>query len=292
MNPQFGKKILEDGKISYSEGDGSVFDSVYANMRLGSSLVDPFVPNDPLVREAAGGGSNTGDNEDWDAPLVPSKFLERARAFRPKNPEATASSFSDWVYTLSYLVRLQKMGPMSKGLAAEWQILKRRQWEASARQFIRGPDSVFDAQGNLWKMVHCGLHDVDPEPGKAGLPLKYFKLPALSVNGEPLRASPDLVYRNMSNSDVHIVEIKFTERPIPTRLWPNVWAQLWVYAHIPVAREARQITVIGEIWGEWTSQRNRSRTVGLRSSVRRDPRRPEFDRFFRTLFEIYRGGAA
>ncbi len=159
MNPLFGKKILEDGKISYSEGDGSPFDSVYANMRLGSSLVDPFVPADPLVREAPGGGSNTGDNEDWDAPLVPSKFLERARAFRPKNPEATASSFSDWVYTLSYPVGLQKMHtgeggtPVSRDQAAvrscQGALLGSGQEHGAPDDAVCAEQSVDGAQANL-----------------------------------------------------------------------------------------------------------------------------------------------
>jgi hypothetical protein len=52
---------------------------------------------------------------------------------------------------------------------------------------------------------------------------------------------------------------------------------------------ATRITAIGEVWGDKTYFRDKSRYVYLRASVRRDPRAPAFDRFFRTLFDIYRG---
>ena len=85
------------------------------------------------------------------------------------------------------------------------------------------------------------------------------------------------------------MEIKFTRQAITTNLWPNVWAQLWIYAQIPTAIAAPRVTVIGEIWGEWYAPEKKLRAVGLRASVRRNPRERTYDRFFRMLFGIYCG---
>lgn len=111
------------------------------------------------------------------------------------------------------------------------------------------------------------------------------------------RASPDLMYSSHDASELLIVETKFSRQPIPRNLWPNVWAQLWCYAQLETASQAKRLTVIGEVWGEaWSSGygRGRNRVEGskvlfLRALVRRNPRTPAYDRFFRRLFEIYAG---
>ncbi|CAN7595132.1 hypothetical protein LJR099_004483 [Variovorax paradoxus] len=121
--------------------------------------------------------------------------------------------------------------------------------------------------------------------------MPFFELPDLRVRGVPMRASPDLVFRNARTEHVLVVEIKLSRQSLPSNLWPNVWAQLWIYSHLPVVQQAPQVIVTGEVWGEKTSSRRGSilSLIYLRAVVRRDPRAPVYDRFFRALFDIYRG---
>lgn len=217
--------------------------------------------------------------------LVPSEFLRRAQASVPKCPEPTASAFSQWVYSL-YSQAQGDEEDLERGKDAEREIWVRRRAAQSCNdnRFLRSIRSP-------WSLVHNGLHlDRQRSPD-------YFELPTLRVNGAPLRASPDLVYVNQENSEVIIVEIKHSHLPITKNLWPNLWAQLWCYSHIDVAASAPKVTVVGEVWGEMWSRgygQGRSRVEGkklvcLRASVRRNPRARAYDRFFRALFEIYRG---
>lgn len=107
-----------------------------------------------------------------------------------------------------------------------------------------------------------------------------------------MRGSPDLVFRNINSGQVLIVEIKLSKMKIPSNLWPNVWAQLWCYSQIAIAKNAPEVTVTGEVWAEGIfNLRRRSPVMSLvlRSVVRRNPREAAFDRFFRSLFEIYSG---
>ena len=141
-----------------------------------------------------------------------------------------------------------------------------------------------------WYLIHNGLH-IDENN------IKYFQVPNLCVAGEPLRASPDLIYVNKKTSEVIIVEIKYSQLQITKNLWPNVWAQLWCYSHIAVTANAPKVTVVGEVWGKiWSSGRGRGRNrtpgerlICLRASVRRNPRASAYDQFFRALFKIYSG---
>lgn len=217
--------------------------------------------------------------------LVPSAFLLRAASMPPQKPEPTVSGFAKWIYSL-YSDTLGTIEDREEGKEAETEIWRRR------RQALNCTNGRFLRQWHpSWRLVHNGLHF-----GKRNNE-DFFELTHLPVDGKPLRASPDLMYRNDENSEVVIVEIKFTRMAIPKNLWPNVWAQLWCYSQIEAIAIARNITVVGEIWGEMYSRgygrgRNRvdgSRLICLRSSVKRDPRAERFDRFFRQLFEIYSG---
>lgn len=169
------------------------------------------------------------------------------------------------------------------GKAAEQDIWETRRSAATCNDngFLRG--SSWD-----WSLIHNGLHLGD----RGGS--THLSIPDLSINGEQLRVSPDLIYSKADRSELAIVEIKFSQQPLPKNLWPNVWAQLWCYAQLEVAQNAGKLTVIGEVWGErWYGLRGRPKTgaVCLRASVRRDPRAPAFDRFFRRLFNIYAGAS-
>jgi len=217
--------------------------------------------------------------------IEPSKFIHRARTMPPKDPQATASSFSQWVYSIYGSAHGDDEDKLA-GKIIEKAIFEHRNKSASSvdNNFLRSNKSN-------WELIHNGLHLDITEP------IKFFETGSLCVNNEPLRASPDLIYRNRLTSDVLIVEIKYSRLPITTNLWPNVWAQLWCYAQLDIAVNARKLTVVGEVWGEkWTPARGqgRNRVEGqpllcLRASVRRDPRATAYEKFFRKLFDVYRG---
>lgn len=208
--------------------------------------------------------------------LQPAQFIQHAYTRRPVDPQPTVSGFSQWLYSL-YAKAYGSDEDREEGKEAEQKILDARQEaygsidsECVRREF---PD---------WMLVHNGLHVSDKSFSD------YFEVPALLVGGQPLRASPDLVFHHARTGEVIIVEIKHTHMVIPENLWPNLWGQLWCYAQIKLMKDAPKVTVIGEVWGDgW--KKHSGRLVCLRASVRRDPRAPAYDRFFGRLFDIYRG---
>ena len=220
--------------------------------------------------------------------LVPSEFLRKARAMRPADPQPTASGFSQWVYSL-YNQAEGSEEDAAAGTAAEHDIWERRRGAASCND-----DRFLREAGYGWSLIHNGLHL------RGGSGPNHLSVPELLVKGKALRVSPDLMYARPDRSEVMIVEIKFSRQVIPKNLWPNVWAQLWCYAQLGTARSARVLTVVGEVWGEDRTRGYKIRggyepgqtLICLRASVRRDPRAPGFDRFFRELFNIYAGNSA
>lgn len=215
--------------------------------------------------------------------LVPSEFLKNARRRRPSNPEPTASMFSQWLYSL-YANAFGDDQDRAMGREAEEHILAERRKayaatdQASMREHFPG-----------WRLKHNGLSSNQSDRPN------YYSINDLLVGGEPLRVLPDLIYENTSTSEIIIVEIKHSRMNIPSNLWPNIWGQLWCYAQIPEVRNSPKVTVIGEVWEDryhtykgW-SEREERQYVYLRASVRRNPRAVPYDRFFSTLFDIYRG---
>ena len=97
-----------------------------------------------------------------------------------------------------------------------------------------------------------------------------------------MRASPDLAYRHKKTHAVFIVSLGFTQKSIPSNLWPDVWAQLWAYAQILKFNDSK-LTVVGDILGEDRSHRqyfSDPHEFVLRDAVRRDPRAANYNRFF------------
>lgn len=208
------------------------------------------------------------------------EFLEKARALRPHKPSATASAFSQWVYSL-YGTGFGDEEDRSAGKEAE-----RRVWERRRQSFIKATttinQSLIDEVKPGWRLAHKGLDLTESSSG-------WFSIPTLRVNGEALRASPDLMFINDDDKEVLIVEIKNTRMAVPPNLWPNIWAQLWCYAQIDAVMRSKQVTVVGEIWGNMWPELSSYPTLFLRASVRRDPRIRAYDSFFRELFSIFSG---
>jgi hypothetical protein len=213
--------------------------------------------------------------------LVPAEFLARARCRPPIDPQPTASGFSSWIYSL-YSGAIGRDEDRERGKDVEQEVLDRRRaiYQCVDNEYLRKVVSN-------WALIHNGVG----QPERPSI--DYLTIEHLHVRGEPLRVSPDLMYQNRSLSKVLIVEIKHTKMFVPTNLWPNVWAQLWCYAQIESARRAHSVCVIGEVWCDEWRRRGRGESnechITLRASVKRDPRLPRYDRFFRELFEIYSG---
>lgn len=253
-------------------------------------LFDPSIDGAQLLSDPTN-RSNLGWTPPGTFKMVPSEFLRRAQRLPPIEPIATASAFSQWVYSL-YGNAYGDDEDRERGKEIEGEIFNRRRYAASSvsNAYLRSVNSD-------WRLVHNGLH-MDQRHGRNDKShTKHFDIPHLMVRGWPLRASPDLIYLNRRTSAIVIVEIKHSRLFIPANLWPNVWAQLWCYSKIGLALSASKVTVIGEVWGQWWTRGRRGKgwydpgkqIVCLRASVRRDPRAPAFDRFFRNLFDIYRG---
>jgi hypothetical protein len=209
--------------------------------------------------------------------LIPSEFLHHAQRNRPESPTATASGFSQWIYSL-YGNSFGSDEDRERGLELEADLIERRRAAAGAAS-----NAYLRSVGSDWKLIHSGLHTREQDR------IDYFNVPHLRVNGEQLKAAPDLIYRNEKTSEVIIVEIKYSRMEIPTNLWPNIWGQLWCYSQLEIARDAKRVTVVGEVWAErrYRSGKFYLTDLCLRASVRRDPRAPAYDRFFQALFDIY-----
>ncbi|WP_250508121.1 hypothetical protein [Caballeronia sp. GAFFF3] len=254
--------------------------NILAAARRASIIFEPQEIADRLTNRPLGSGEAPYKISDSLHPpaqpfwIKPSAFLKLAQRRRPKDPEATASAFAAWIYSL-YGQSIGGEEDRERGVALEPEILKGRR-----QLFGLADDKYLIKHGYDWRLIHNGLHIIEDQKPT------YFSIGELRVGRQAMRVSPDLVYQNIRNGDVIIVEIKLSRMKIPTNLWPNIWGQLWCYSHLPLAREASNLTVIGEVWGESTGF---GASVYMRASVRRDPRAPEFHRFFRVLFEIYCG---
>ncbi|MFG5120656.1 hypothetical protein [Methylorubrum sp. POS3] len=211
--------------------------------------------------------------------LVPSAFLHKAARCQPRNPQANASAFAQWVYSL-YANASGSEDDQQRGKDIEKDI-----WSLKIKA-VRSLDSdVLRRSFSIWNLMHNGLHVEKRNEGA------YFDISSLRVNGVPLRASPDLIYKNKKTGEVLIVEIKNSYLDLPRNLWPNVWAQLWCYSKVDVAARAEKVTAVAEVWADRyvRIRRDSKKVVSLRALVRRDPRAPAYDKFFQELFDIYCG---
>jgi hypothetical protein len=190
------------------------------------------------------------------------EFIATARRAPTRNRGGTVSDFSSWIYSLYVKRKLESQ--LIQGKIDEKAVLSKKIDISSKNFALTHP---FE-----WTLVHNGItEDIAQKP---------YEISSLIVDGRPLRASPDLLFRNGLHTAI-IVEIKSTLHDIPSNLWPNVWAQLWAYSKIDFIRDFNKVVVVGEIWGRYGD------VMYLRKSVKNDPRRKNFDDFFQELFNIY-----
>ncbi len=216
-------------------------------------------------------------------PISGLELLKIASHRPPKFREPTVSAFSDWIYSL-YTKSKNKMA-LERGSQAEAAIQIKR---FESQNLI---DSMSNVPLSEWQLVHNGMRKLaTPTELLTPQAQTFFEIPSLRVGSQPLRASPDLLYRHRETRDAVLVEIKFTNKVIPSNLWPNVWAQLWAYSKIPQLNDSPTIRAAGEVWGEVTDLLKYP-PVCLRRVVVHNPRKASFDSFFSQLFDIYRGAS-
>ena len=190
--------------------------------------------------------------------IRPDVFLRVASENPPVNRQPTVSAFSHWIHSL-YASESDKV-TLNKAKLAEAEIFAIRSRRA---RWVMNLTEVPPKSG--WKIEHCGLIGNLNLRMHAAVGVPFFEIESLLVDGLPLKASPDLIFVNSSTNESIVVEIKFSNKYLPSNLWPDLWAQLWAYTKIPQLAMSSRISIVGEVWGEYK----------------------DFDRFFSRLFEIY-----
>ena len=135
------------------------------------------------------------------------EIIYRAKRSVPKAPVPTVSAFAAWIYSLYHEDAVPES--LQEGSDAEEDILEaRRDWTSYSefRHF----------RFSNWHQVHCGMGA--PSNGDRH---QTFLISDLRINGEPLRAIPDLAFRHEDSGDVMLIEVKFSMAFIPLDLWPR-----------------------------------------------------------------------
>lgn len=182
-------------------------------------------------------------------------LMRLAEIRRPSDVRPSLSGFLDWIYRL--YVPEKDYTSLLNGHRLEREIIYRH---------IPIPSH------GRWKLIHNGL---------GATSVNAFPIRSLSINGIPLKGSPDLVFREKDSGRIAIVEIKATEAEVPLDGWPNLRAQLWAYAQIDAWQDAPEILLIGEVWGY--KPRPRLRKI-IHWAVGEQP----FDTHSRELFNSYK----
>jgi hypothetical protein len=164
-----------------------------------------------------------------------------ARAELPKFRGYNVSNFCDWVYDLHGVP--YSSGALNRGIEGERRVFENR---------VRPPQRLG------WQLIHNGMavdsrtritDQTAPRPSS-------YKISSLSILGEPLSASPDLIFRRQDGpdakitgvEDILILEIKCTDAPLPLDLWPNLRCQLWAYSKIDQFADAAKLYLAAEVW--------------------------------------------
>jgi hypothetical protein len=151
------------------------------------------------------------------------QLLRDAKRHPPIAVGGSVSNFTDWIYRL--YVPQKDYANLVRGLRVERDI---------AIQKIQVPNH------SRWKLIHNGMGDNAKNA---------FSITALTINGAPMRGTPDLVFQEKDTRRILIVEIKVTEKDIPSDGWPNMRAQLWAYSKIDKWKDAPEVILVGELWG-------------------------------------------
>jgi len=186
-------------------------------------------------------------------------LVTSAKTHRPKKTGTRVTDFSDWVYSLYHANKNEERMAHGKRIEQE-----------RIRQVIPAPAN------DSWELRYEGIRTTGISK----------VISTLTVNGQPLKGKPDFVFREKSSGAIVIVEIKASDKEIPSDGWPNLKAQLWAYAHIDEWLNAPTVLLVGEIW--WYSKIGK---ISLRGRRRWEHNDEEFNKRNLELFNLYRDTA-
>lgn len=195
-------------------------------------------------------------------------LVDQAKLRPPREPMATVSSFSGWVFDLSHPEGHRDPTALAMGKAGESLIEKRRKLKLARGQ---APSSA-----NFRLLFADPLDDSAPS----------FQISCLTLNGKPLRGRPDVVLEDKITGEVSIFERKVTNwrRDVPATGWPNLKVQLWCYGWIDQWRDAPEVSLIGQIW------KSHNETLDLSRKIPRWERSdPQFHKECEELFNLFGG---
>ena len=198
--------------------------------------------------------------------------LGRKEVGLPRFRGNSVSAFADWIYELNEVCKRGER--LRAGLDAEPTV----RWSR-----VQAPIS------DRWRLIHDGMAGTVPDNvgGKDGTGKKSFLVSDLAIDGLPMRACPDLIFREVEQRDhafpqgarLIILEVKCTDAEIPDILWSNARAQLWAYSKIDDFRCASDMYLVCEIWS--ADGRARRRTFTWRRH------QLDLDAECEQLFELY-----
>lgn len=182
-------------------------------------------------------------------------------------PEPTVSAFTNWLMRLyaseaSFLALI--VGKQGEQNVVRHRAHRSRMLKMVPRAGHRG-----------WELWLDGVRSALSEG---------FSIPSLQVGGKVVRGCPDLVFRERSTGRILIVELKFSEAPMPSDGWPNLRAQLWAYSRMELFAKAPEVLLAGEVWrGDGDDAVYRAGTWHCRAGD------PALEKQNRALFEAYGG---
>lgn len=193
-------------------------------------------------------------------------LLARARNYYGRRGGNRVTDFSGWVFKLCFQKSYQNRHALDAGKQLERKLLSADR----ARSKVQLP--VPKVQGKGWRLLFRDpLTRVDP-----------FPISKLGINGCPLFGIPDIVYENTKTGEVLIVEIKASDRDIPTDGWPNLRAQLWCYGQIDRWVDAPKVTLVSQVWTQLGGK------LSLRKTLRWDREDERLNRECEALLDCYR----
>ncbi len=163
-------------------------------------------------------------------------LIERAKTNRPVRVGDTVTDFTDWIYSLYIPKKNERSLQLGRRCEKDVQVEKMNLESNKSLE----KDLISIPADSEWKLVYNGMSTSDSAA---------LRISALMVNQQPIFGKPDLVFQEYSSGRILIVEIKISEAPIPDGGWPNLRAQLWAYSKIDMWSKARDILLVGEIWG-------------------------------------------
>ena len=189
-------------------------------------------------------------------------LLLAAKISHPKYAGNYVTDFSGWVYSLCHLNFF--IDNREKGKSGEKEVQRKFKEHLQYKKSLDKPmhsdwelDYFDDLQGNTPPLC----------------------ISSLTVKGDCLYGKPDYVFKHKSTGDIIIVDIKISDKEIPSDGWPNLRAQLWAYSKIDRYINAPKVTLVGEVWDGKPPKR--------RGAVRWSAFDEKFNKENKELFDLY-----